>query len=199
MNLKLVFAPIFLYVVWTGEAVAGGYDACIDYPVNYRVWAIFLSIIFILSLLIASKIKLFKKYPVLISSLLLTLVLFAVLVNISYVKDHLEHDYQQKFNCLFSSVDASSTSEQSPEAVKAPEEPKIYLRDELEGLVRNKKQEEVLSILGTPYSTSKSSDTEYWYYHEKTIDPVTQKTDYSLQLVFELAEGYMVVSSINFN
>lgn len=195
MNLKLLIA---LYIVGTIKAFAGGYDPCSDYPINYGLWAILFCVVFIFSFAIAKKIQLFKQYPILVLSLLLTLILITILVNIPFVKNHLENDYQQKLNCFFTSPNAPTT-EQSSEVVEVPQQPQMYLREEFESLVVNKKQEEVISLLGAPYSTSKNGGTEYWYYHEKTTDPITQKADYIVQLIFEFKDGYIVVDSVNFN
>ncbi len=196
MNSKLVITFIFLYIVGTIRAFAGGYDPCSDYPINYGLWAILFCVVFVVSFIIAKNLNCFKQYPILVSSLLLTLILIIIFVNIPFVKNHLENDYQQKLNC-FSPSPNVSTSE--PELVGVPQQPKMYLREEFEALIVNKKQEEVLGLLGAPYSTSKNGGTEYWYYHEKTIDPITQKADYTVQLIFELTDGYIVVNSVNFN
>ena len=198
MNLKLVFTSVFSYVVLTTQAVAGGYDPCVDYPLNYGLWAILLGIFFILSLGIAKLFKFPKQLATYALMLLLSFILVTATVNIPFVRNYLEYEFKQKFECIFSSSDVSA-SEQSSETVEVPQQPHVYLREEFEALIVNKKQEEVLSLLGAPYSTSKNGGTEYWYYHETTIDPITKKADYTVQLIFELKDGYIVVNSVNFN
>ena len=53
----------------------------------------------------------------------------------------------------------------------------------------------MIDLVGKPSSTQNNSGLECWYYERRTIDPVTKKTDFSAQVVFE--DGR--VTSVNFN
>ncbi len=182
------------------QANAGGYDICIDYPVNYSIYLISFAIILILCFVFAYFFKLLKNilsYGIVLTS---SFLLFVLLVNFTPIKQYIEFKYKQKLECIFPSKEESSVSEQTLyENTEVVEPSKIYTRDEFTKLAIGQSKESVLSVIGKPETTSLSSDSEYWYYQGKTIDPITGKSDYSIQLVFEVSGGYSIVKSINFN
>lgn len=77
-----------------------------------------------------------------------------------------------------------------------PVEPerKRYTRAEFTKLVVGKTQAEVIQAVGKPDSTSESGGRVWWYYSNTTTDPITGKTDQSIQLVFEDGK----VSEVNY-
>jgi outer membrane protein assembly factor BamE (lipoprotein component of BamABCDE complex) len=62
---------------------------------------------------------------------------------------------------------------------------KLYTRDEFRQLLMGKTMEEVLKAIGKPNSTAESPPDTYWYYRGITYDPVTGKTDGSVQVCIE--------------
>ncbi len=183
----------------TLQANAGGYDVCIDYPVNYYIYFVGFSVILVLCFVLAHFFKLLKNILSYGITLTLSFLLFVLLVNISPIKQYIEFKYNQKLECAFPSQESSVSEQASYENTEVVEPPKSYMRDEFSKLVMGQSKESVLAALGRPESTSQSTDTEYWYYHGKTIDPITEKSDYSVQVVFEVSGGYSVVKSVNFN
>lgn len=84
--------------------------------------------------------------------------------------------------------DKPAAVEQKPAAKKA------YTRDEFRKLVLNKTADEVIKAVGKPDSTSELGDSVWWYYKNVTTDPITGKTDQSVQLAFSGG----VVASVNY-
>ncbi|HNV88716.1 MAG TPA: hypothetical protein PKL53_07100 [Methylotenera sp.] len=74
--------------------------------------------------------------------------------------------------------------------------PKIFNRDEFKKKVMGLSGAFVIQELGKPDSTSESGGTEYWYYHQRSIDTVTGNVDNTVQIVFDSQSKQ--VSQINF-
>lgn len=68
---------------------------------------------------------------------------------------------------------------------RTTEEKRVYLRDTFRHLVYMKSQEEVLKAVGKPDTTQETGGMVIWYYKGITKDPITEKIDYHVQLVFE--------------
>jgi len=79
--------------------------------------------------------------------------------------------------CLDKSTQTSRTVASSP--VK-----KTYSREEFKALVMGKTEKEVIDALGKPDRTSPGEFGTYWYYEEKTVDPINGKVDRHAQIVF---------------
>jgi hypothetical protein len=67
-------------------------------------------------------------------------------------------------------------------------------RQEFRRLVTGRTMNQVLENVGKPHDTQDSEISVYWYYQNRTVDPVTGKTDWQVQVVF--TNG--CVSSVNF-
>lgn len=70
----------------------------------------------------------------------------------------------------------------------SPAAKKTYSRDEFTKLVMGKTGDEVIKRLGRPDTTQENAstpDSPTWFYHDITIDPVSGKTDYAAQLIFD--------------
>lgn len=77
----------------------------------------------------------------------------------------------------------AGTGERSAES-SAPAK-KIYGREEFRKAITGKTPDEVIKAVGKPDSTQDSGGGSTWYYNKATKDPVTDKVDYSAQVVFE--------------
>ena len=199
-NLKNKLHLLLVFIAFVAlQANAGGYDVCIDYPVNYSIYLIGFSVILVLCFVFAHFLKFLKNILSYGVMLTLSFLLFVLLVNISPIKQYIEFKYNQKLECVFPSEESSVSEQTSFENTEVVEPLKSYTRDEFSKLAMGQSKESVLTIIGKPETTSQSSDSEYWYYHGKTIDPITGKIDYSIQLVFEVSGGYSIVKAINFN
>jgi hypothetical protein len=76
-----------------------------------------------------------------------------------------------------------------------PQRPAPIPRAKFRESVVGKTPDEVIAAAGKPDSTSESGrGTANWYYQERTVDPVTEKLDGRVQVVFE--DGR--VSQVNF-
>lgn len=76
---------------------------------------------------------------------------------------------------------------------------KVYLRDEFKSLVLFKTKDEVLKAVGKPDTTQESGDMIFWYYNGITKDPITDKIDFHVQVVFEKTRDYsMKVMHVNY-
>src|SRR5437879_320368 len=60
----------------------------------------------------------------------------------------------------------------------------IYSREEFTGLILGKTPDEVREVLGTPAKTSEDLEAEYWHYRNRTRDPITERLDSDVQVVF---------------
>ena len=60
---------------------------------------------------------------------------------------------------------------------------KTMPRQEFTDAVISKTQSEVISSVGKPNTTS-GSDSENWFYHKKTVDPITSVIDHNALVVF---------------
>lgn len=80
-----------------------------------------------------------------------------------------------------------------PQSATKPEAT-IYLRKDFDALIKGKTQNEVLTLAGTPDSTSKTGSGECWYYRRRTKDEITGKLDGSAQVVWRNG----VVDQINY-
>ena len=59
-------------------------------------------------------------------------------------------------------------------------------RNEFEAkLVVGMSEQEVIAAIGTPDSTSENGNLKFWYYKQKTVDPITGKVDSSIQVCFK--------------
>ena len=67
-------------------------------------------------------------------------------------------------------------------------------RGEFRSLVMWKTEDQVLDAVGKPDTTQELGNMEFWYYRFRTIDPVTNRTDFQAQIVFENG----VVTSVNY-
>lgn len=72
---------------------------------------------------------------------------------------------------------------QPPAGTQAEKESRS--RDKFEAFVQGKTEDEVMSALGRPSSTSKIMGSTFWRYEKITYDPVSQKMDYSTSVEFE--------------
>jgi len=63
-------------------------------------------------------------------------------------------------------------------------EPPAYTRAEFTALIMGKTTQEVLEVLGEPARRSQDSEAEYWHYRQRTRDPLTDRTDILVQVVF---------------
>jgi hypothetical protein len=68
-------------------------------------------------------------------------------------------------------------------ALERTDEP-IRPRDEFTQLLLGKTEEEVLDTAGKPYRTSEDSEFGYWHYRNCTRDPMTEKVDTDVQVIF---------------
>lgn len=68
-------------------------------------------------------------------------------------------------------------------------------REEFEAKVTGSTDAGLLAMIGTPQNTSKSGDTELWYYRKVTKDARTDKIDDQVQVVLEKQR----VVRVNFN
>jgi hypothetical protein len=69
--------------------------------------------------------------------------------------------------------------------VVAPAGPKLLMRADFEAKVLGKTADEVLAAVGRPDSTQEGTGrSPVWYYKNRTVDPVTGKTDWMIQVVF---------------
>ena len=50
--------------------------------------------------------------------------------------------------------------------------------------------QEVIAAVGTPDSTADSGELKWWYYKQKTVDPITGKVDSSIQVCFKNGKYY---------
>lgn len=62
---------------------------------------------------------------------------------------------------------------------------KTYTREEFRKLVVGKTKDEVLAVLGKPFSTREPESGNSWTYHDLTVDSVSGKPDYSAWLYFD--------------
>lgn len=70
-----------------------------------------------------------------------------------------------------------------------------WYRDNFRNLILGKTRKEVLMLVGRPDSTQDSGgNNQYWYYRGVTVDPITNKKDYQVQVVFE----YDMVTGVYF-
>ena len=76
----------------------------------------------------------------------------------------------------------SATIAKPPAAVTT----KLYTRAEFKAAVMGMTTADVKELLGVPVRTTDNGPGEdvYWYYRERTVDPVTGKTDLNAQLIF---------------
>ncbi|HEV3383796.1 MAG TPA: outer membrane protein assembly factor BamE [Gemmata sp.] len=103
------------------------------------------------------------------------------------------HDVKQQEPATDHSVSNPATSvpprppKWEPPGGKAPDPTKkYYLREELRALLMDKTQEEVLKLLGKPSRTHEGMfDEPTWYYHELTLDPISEKVDYLAEIRFK--------------
>ncbi len=71
--------------------------------------------------------------------------------------------------------------------INKAEQRKTMSRDEFGAkLVVGMSEQEVLAAVGTPDNTTKedSDGDKYWYYWERTVDPIKGKVDSSIQVCF---------------
>lgn len=82
---------------------------------------------------------------------------------------------------------------QPPSSNPAPAQ---YTRDQFSSLVIRKTKAQLLQAVGPPDDTQSSSGstTEYWYYDERTYDPITNKVDWSAQVIIERG----IVQEVNY-
>lgn len=71
----------------------------------------------------------------------------------------------------------------------------VYPRDEFRAALIGKTEDEVLSLVGRPASTQDTRGGVYWYYRDRTRDPVTGRVDRRVQVVFRNG----VVDAVNFH
>jgi hypothetical protein len=60
----------------------------------------------------------------------------------------------------------------------------VYSREEFTELIRGRTPDEVREALGTPAKTSEDPEAEYWHYRNRTRDPITERLDSDVQIVF---------------
>lgn len=72
---------------------------------------------------------------------------------------------------------------------------KPMTRDEFRQAVTGKTEAEVIEVLGNPDGTQDGS-RKLWYYHRRTYDPVTRRTDSHAQIGFATKSGR--VDAVNF-
>lgn len=72
----------------------------------------------------------------------------------------------------------TATANRAGTQVALPPAGKVFTRDEFRQLMEGKTEAEVLKLLGTPTSTYENVlGTKFWKYRGLTTDPVTGKTD----------------------
>ncbi|MFO0810074.1 MAG: hypothetical protein U0746_15745 [Gemmataceae bacterium] len=64
------------------------------------------------------------------------------------------------------------------------ETPPTYSRNDFAQMIMNKTEEEVRQQLGEPDRTSNDSDSVYWHYRWRTVDPENGEKDSLTQLIF---------------
>lgn len=69
----------------------------------------------------------------------------------------------------------------------SPPPPGVVLptRDAFTAAVKGKTANDVLVAVGKPDQTTASGDTQYWYYQERTVDPVSGNADREAQVIIE--------------
>lgn len=85
---------------------------------------------------------------------------------------------------FISAIGKNAKNHDAANGIASPER-KIYTRAEFKKIVVGKTPDEVLKAVGKPTSTQENGDRITWYYDDVTRDPVTEKLDVSVQLVFE--------------
>jgi len=60
----------------------------------------------------------------------------------------------------------------------------VYAREQLNEMLMGKTPAEVLQALGKPEKTSEDPEAVYWHYRGRTRDPITNRIDADVQLVF---------------
>jgi hypothetical protein len=73
------------------------------------------------------------------------------------------------------------------DAKAEPKKPKVkpIPREEFRTKVLGKSMKEVIDAVGKPDKTQDYGDMVYWYYTDRTQDPVTEKVDLRVQVFFE--------------
>lgn len=97
------------------------------------------------------------------------------------------------------SVPATSPAPRLPASIPGPAPAttpaaKRWTRDEFRALVMGKTKDEVIAAVGKPDKTQEDRTAEYWYYDKRTYDPVAEKNDNRVQVVFK--DG--IVTGVNF-
>jgi hypothetical protein len=89
----------------------------------------------------------------------------------------------------------------SPSSIPSAKAEKKYLRSEFEKVIRDvgvsargvpDHQQQLMKKVGKPYKTQKTPITEWWSYHDKTVDDVTGKTDFAVVLEWSLSDNILV-------
>lgn len=83
-------------------------------------------------------------------------------------------------------------AQQPPPA--APEAAPRISREEFRKRVMGKTPDEVIAVIGKPDRTADDGPTVYWYYKNRSFDPVTNRTDETTQVCFRRG----VVDSVNY-
>lgn len=94
---------------------------------------------------------------------------------------------------------SACTEKQVPDGVSKQDidqvtQPKYLTRDEFRNQLKYRSPATVIDLIGKPDSTSENSDIIFYYYNQRTIDPVTEKLDSTAQITFNNQE----IESINF-
>jgi outer membrane protein assembly factor BamE (lipoprotein component of BamABCDE complex) len=98
--------------------------------------------------------------------------------------------------CATAGCSGNATSDNKAKSeAKGATEGKVYTREQFRALIIGKTREEVIKAVGKPERTQEVSGYgEYWFYRNLTKDPITDKLDFSAQVVFENG----VVNRVNY-
>jgi zinc-ribbon domain len=86
-----------------------------------------------------------------------------------------------------SAAAAPAALEPAPATLPRPAPPHTAMlsRGDFQDMVTGQSPEGIIARLGKPDETQEISGMHMWYYHERTVDPVTQNVDSTAQIMFE--------------
>ena len=130
-----------------------------------------------------------NKLLILVSALCFLFICLTV-----YYKNKYEVAFQKAFLCPATNWTPTVYQINSNTQQPTIDSSDIMTRDEFRKAVVGKTQEQVISAVGKPNTTQDDGYSIYWYYGNKSKDPITDIPDTSTQVVFDNG----VVSNVNF-